>query len=91
MPILSQSHMFALKINFPSLVATKASRMGVAARGGANVEEHIHTHTHAEHNGLVRRKSQCVLCNGERDEELPIMLAEFGVRRAQGPDGGKVN
>lgn len=52
-------------VNFPSLIATNACRMVVAARGGS-----------------IRDKSSV-----DSKHKFPLM-AEFGLRRSQGPDGG---
>jgi nicotinate phosphoribosyltransferase len=71
--------------NFPSLVATNAARMIVAARGLGGP---IHHDDH-EHHGLPKRPSQCVVCNNDDNKEIEVTLAEFGLRRAQGPDGGR--
>jgi len=67
-------------VNYPSLVATNAARMVVAARGTGRhspegEEGGIVVHSPGSPGGtrLVRKVPKCV---------------EFGLRRAQGPDGG---
>lgn len=78
-------------INYPSLVATNAARMVVAARGIAHSDEFHHSHSQKEDPLFGLRKSMCVICKGAgygKDQEPAIALAEFGLRRAQGPDGG---
>ena len=70
-------------INYPSLVASNAARMVIAARG--------HHHHHVDDPLFGLRSSMRTLGKVDGDEEEPtIKLAEFGLRRAQGPDGGKL-
>jgi len=66
--------------NFPSLVATNAARMVVAAKG-LNELGH-HEEMEYEQDALARKR------RNKDDPKIAITLAEFGLRRAQGPDGG---
>jgi nicotinate phosphoribosyltransferase len=82
-------------INYPSLVATNASRMVVAARGqfweetaGANPPR---SRTPDEGDGKrpLPRKSMQLPEGGPADfTRRKPKCVEFGLRRAQGPDGG---
>jgi len=63
-------------VNYPSLIATNAARMVVAARGTG---KHDDVASLSE-GGVPTTPSR-------RPTKLP-MLIEFGLRRAQGPDGG---
>lgn len=82
-------------INYPSLIATNASRMVVAARGqfweetaGSNPPS---SRSNATQMGIVNspRKSMQVAEGGPADlGRRKPKCVEFGLRRAQGPDGG---
>lgn len=65
-------------VNFPSLVATNAARMVVAARGSQELLENDQK-TADEEGVKVELPKQCT--------KVPKCI-EFGLRRAQGPDGG---
>jgi nicotinate phosphoribosyltransferase len=78
---------FLTLINYPSLVATNAARMVVAAR--CNNQGHVDAPLFGLRSSL--RSSWKASADFKSDEDAPtITLAEFGLRRAQGPDGGKV-
>jgi nicotinate phosphoribosyltransferase len=62
--------------NYPSLVATNAARMVVAARDRTVLQRDSSFHDHYVRDGVPKQCMQIPKC------------VEFGLRRAQGPDGG---
>jgi nicotinate phosphoribosyltransferase len=83
-------------VNYPSLVATNASRMVVAARGqfwaetaGSNLPRSMTPDSNDSGERVLPRKSMQVAEGGQSDfTRRKPKCVEFGLRRAQGPDGG---
>ena len=73
-------------VNYPSLIATNAARMVVAARGTGKHDE-VAGLSEGGLSGSVRAGRAEVAAALLATAKLP-KLVEFGLRRAQGPDGG---